>query len=109
MRLWQDGIIALLASIGTATLLWWMVQGLIYVPPRHRGTIVLVAARGDGDELEAQIRALSLMGGERHPVGEILLVDCGLTEEGRTLCRHLARQYRRVTFIPPEDIPKYLT
>ena len=109
MRLWQDGIIALLASIGTATLLWWMVQALIYMPPRHRGTVVLVTARGDGDELEAQIRALSLTGGNLHPVSGILLVDCGLTEDGRTLCRHLARQYRRVTLIVPEDIPKYVT
>ncbi len=108
MRLWQDGIIALLASIGTATLLWWTVQALIYVPPRYRGTVVLVTARGDGEELEAQIRALALMSGEQHLVGEILLVDCGLTEEGKTLCRHLARQYRRVTLIAPEDIPKYL-
>ena len=109
MRLWQDGIIALLASIGTATLLWWMVQGLIYVPPRHRGAVILVTARGDGDDLEAQIRTLSLMGGEQHPVGEILLVDCGLTEEGRKRCALLERQNRRVSFCTKEEIGKYIT
>ena len=109
MRLWQDGIIALLAAIGTSTLLWWVVQALIYVPPRHRSAVVLVTARGDGEDLEAQIRTLSLVREERRVVGEILLVDCGLTEEGRTLCRLLAQQYRRVTLIAPEDIPKYVT
>ena len=109
MRLWQDGIIALLASIGTATLLWWTVQALIYVPPRHRGTVILVTARGDGDDLEAQIRALSLMGGEHPLVGEILLVDCGLTEEGKTLCRLLERQHRRVSLVSMDDISKYVT
>ena len=109
MRLWQDGIIALLASIGTATLLWAAVQALIFVPPRHQDAVVLVSARGDGEDLEAQVRALILMREDQRVVGEVLLVDCGLTEEGRTLCRLLSRQYRRVTLIAPEDIPKYVT
>ena len=109
MRLWQDGIIALLASIGTVTLLWAVVQALIFAPPRHQDAVVLVSARGNGEDLEAQVRALTLMCGEQHTVGEILLVDCGLTEEGKTLCRLLARQYRRVTLIAPEDITKYVT
>lgn len=108
MRLWQDGIIALLASIGTATLLWAVVQALIFVPPRHQDAVVLVSARDNGEDLEAQIRMLNLIREKRPVVGEILLVDCGLTEEGKDLCRHLVRQYRRVTLIAPEDIPKYL-
>ena len=109
MRLWQDGIIALLAAIGMATLLWWTVQALIFVPPRHRDAVVLVTARGDGGDLEAQIRTLLLIREEKQVVGEILLVDCGLTEDGKILCRHLARQYRLVTLIAQEDIPKYVT
>ena len=109
MRIWQDGIIAFLASIGTASILWAIARFLLFAPPRRQDAVALVSARGNGEDLEARVRALSLMRSEQGIVGEILLVDCGLTEEGRTLCRHLARQYRRVTFIPPEDIPKYLT
>ena len=84
-------------------------MALIFAPPRDHNAVVLVSARGDGGDLEAQIRTLSLIREERRVVGEILLVDCGLTEEGKTLCRHLARQYRRLTLIVPEDIPKYVT
>ena len=109
MRLWQDGIIAFLASIGTASILWAIARFLLFAPPRRQDTVALVSARGDGEDLEAQVRALSLMRSEQGIVGEILLVDCGLTEEGEAVCRLLARQYRRVSFIAPEEISKYVT
>ena len=108
MRLWQDGLIALLAAIGLASILWMIVRAALLAPARPCAT-ALISARGSGEDLEEQVMALSLLYLERDAPGEILLVDCGLTEEGKTLCRHLARQYRRLTLIVPEDIPKYVT
>ena len=108
MQLWQDGIIALLASIGLASVFWAVIRALFFAPATVRQAVVLISARGDGEELEAQIRALTLLRREQSVVGEILLVDCGLTEEGQKLCRLLARQNRRVSFCRTEDIQKYV-
>ena len=109
MRLWQDGIIAFLAAIGTASILWAIVRALLFAPPGHPSATALIAARGDGEDLEAQVRALLMIRSERGAVGEILLVDCGLTEEGRALCRLLSRQYRRVSPVTMDEIAKYVT
>ena len=109
MRLWQDGIIAFLASIGTASILWAVVRFFLFAPPRRQDAVALISARGNGEDLEAQVRALSLVRGEQGIVGEILLVNSGLTEEGEALCRLLARQYRRVSLVTMDEIPKYLS
>ena len=70
---------------------------------------VLICARGDGEGLEQQVRELSLLRRERGAVGEILLVDCGLSEEGKHLCRILSRAERSVTLCNIEEISKYIT
>lgn len=108
MRLWQDGIIAFLASIGTASILWAAVRALLFAPPRQQNAVVLLSVRGDCEDLEAQIRALTMIRSEQGIVGEILLVDCGLTENGKTLCRLLSRQHRRVFLVSMDEISKYL-
>ena len=41
-------------------------------------------------------------------IGRILLVDCGLTEEGRKLCGLLAGEDRWVSVCAPEAVEKYL-
>ena len=48
MHLWQDGLLALLAAIGLASLFWALVRGLLFIRPRRRSeTIALLSARGD--------------------------------------------------------------
>lgn len=108
MRLWQDGLIALLAAIGLASILWAIVRTVLLVPARPCAT-ALISARGSGEDLEEQVMALSLLYLERDAPGEILLVDCGLTEEGRKRCALLERQNRRVSFCTKDEIGKYIT
>jgi hypothetical protein len=38
----------------------------------------------------------------------VLLVDCGLTEEGRKLCALLAKKDRFVSVCTREEVPGYL-
>ena len=108
MRLWQDGIIAFLASIGTASILWAAVRALLFAPFRQQNAVVLINARGDCEDLEDQVRTLSMIRSEQGVVGEILLVNCGVTKEGETLCRLLSRQHRRVSLVSIDEIAKYL-
>ena len=109
MRLWQEGIIALLAAIGLAAILWALVRAVLFQPPTRHGVVALICARNNGEDLEQQVRELLLLRRERGIVGEILLVDCGLSEEGRKICRLLARGDRHVTLCQYDEIEKYLS
>ena len=108
MRLLEDGIVALLAAIGLMSVLWAFVRALLFRSPVRQSVVALVCARGNGEELEQQVRALSLLRRERGIVGEILLVDCGLSEEGKKLCRLLERGDRRVRLCSLSEIETYI-
>lgn len=109
MHLWQDGLLALLAAIGLASLLWGAVRGLFFSRPRLRGTgaMALLPARGDGESLEEQVRCLGALGRETGCFSRILLADCGLSDEGRQRAAILAAD-PRVRLCGPEDIPDIL-
>lgn len=109
MRLWEDGILALLAAIGLASIIWTLVRTVLFQPPMRQGIVVLICARGDGEELEQQVRELTVLRRERGIVGEIFLVDCGLSEEGRHICRLLARSDRRIILCKSGEIETYIT
>ena len=109
MRLWQDGILALLASIGLSSILWWLIRALFFRPRTLPGALIVICAKGDGAELEQEIRALRLLMRERGAAGRILLTDCGLTEEGKTICRLLARDDRSITLCTVDELETYIT
>ena len=109
MQLWQDGLLAMLAAVGLASLLWAAVRAVFFPgAPRQRHIVALIPAQGDGEGLEQQVRTLRNMRKERNVFSLILLVDCGLSEEGKKLSRLLARQDRWVTICQPGEINKYL-
>ena len=107
--MWQDGIIALLASIGLASIVWFLVRTLFFLPVTVKRAPVLICAKGDGEGLEQQVRELLMLRREYGAVGEILLVDCGLSEEGRRLCGILARTEHSVSLCDGGEIGKYIT
>lgn len=77
MELLQDGVIAALAAIGLAAVLW-LLAGLVLGREAPVQASYLVPVRGDAPALELTLRRLSES--RRLPV---ILVDCGLTEVGR--------------------------
>jgi len=110
MRLWEDGLIAALAAVGVASIMWAVVRRVLFAElPRQRGAVALIPAQGGGEALESQLRALERLRGEQGVFGEILVVDCGLDDQGRQLARCLAREDRWVSVCAPEDIASHLT
>ncbi len=107
--LWQDGVVAFFAAVGVAAALWALMRRVLFLPPRRQSVTALICARGDAAEIEQQVRQLTLLRRERGIVDEILLIDCGLTEEGRHLCRLLARGDRRIRLCKSEEIESYIT
>ncbi|MCI9505136.1 MAG: hypothetical protein HFF62_00905 [Oscillospiraceae bacterium] len=109
MQLWQDGLLAMLAAVGLASLLWGLVRAVLCPgTPRQRSLVALIPAQGNGETLEQQVRTLRRIRQEQNVFSLILLVDCGLNKEGQKLSRLIARQDRWVTICRPEDVSKYL-
>ena len=63
MQLWQDGVVALLAAVGLASLVWTAVRAVLFAGPERRREIgLLLPAQGDGERLEGQIRIMERQG-----------------------------------------------
>ena len=77
MELLQDGVVAALAAIGVTALIW-LAASLLLWRERPVDAVYLVRVSGDGTGLDVTLRRLAQS--RRLPV---LLVDCGLTDEGR--------------------------
>ena len=59
MQLLQDGVIAALAAVGLATIVWFTVTALTHPRERVRSeTAVIVPARGAAETLEHTVRTL---------------------------------------------------
>lgn len=110
MQLWQDGLVAALAAIGVASIMWAVVRTVLFAaPPRKYSAVALISAKGDGTELEEQVRTLIRLRQEQGVFGAILVVDCGLNEEGKKVVKCLERQDRWVSFCQKENLSEYLS
>lgn len=90
MQLLQDGVIALLAAIGLTALLWSLAGWIFRRAGGFRGRCFCwspCAARPPG--MEQTLRALRGSGIDRR--AEVLLADCGLTDEARRRAELLER------------------
>ena len=49
MQIWQDGLVALLASVGLASIMWTLVRAVLFAGPEVRRELaVLLPVQGDG-------------------------------------------------------------
>ena len=101
MELLHDGVIAALAAIGLTAILWLLASALFRQPP-VRDTWYIVTLSGDGAGLDVTLRALAQ--NRRLPV---VLVDCGLTEEGRRAASLAVSD--TVTLVTPSELPNLFT
>lgn len=109
MQLWQDGLVAMLAAIGLASLMWAVVKAVLYpAPERRRGAAALVPAQGDGEGLEQQVRTLQRLRREQGIFDRILVMDCGLNEEGLRFARLLVKGDPLAVLCKAEEIEEYL-
>ena len=95
MELLHDGVIAALAAIGLTAILWLLASALFRQPPVRD-------LSGDGAGLDVTLRALAQ--NRRLPV---VLVDCGLTEEGRRAASLAVSD--TVTLVTPSELPNLFT
>ena len=101
MELLQDGVVAALAAIGVTALIW-LAASLLLWRERPVDAVYLVRVSGDGTGLDVTLRRLAQS--RRLPV---LLVDCGLTEEGRRAAELLTGD--RIRLITPQELAALYT
>ena len=98
MQILTDACLALLAAIGIWTLGRLALDRLFSVG-KETAAWTVVPVQGDGDGLEQAVDRLL-----RLPHGRgVLLVDCGLSRQGRTLADSLAERERNVWLCPWEQ------
>ena len=90
MQLLQDGVIAALAAVGLATIVWFTVTALTHPRERVRSeTAVIVPARGAA-------------GG----FSRIIIADCGMDEDAQRVAQLLCRESFDVTVCPQGDLAR---
>lgn len=102
--------LCVLLILGFAWLLW-MLSGALLTPVRSgrdtRITLV-VQARGDAPELENLLRGIRWLRESGTLMADVLLVDCGLTEEAAALAERLTRQREDLKLCNTEEICQWM-
>ena len=109
MRLLQDGLVAMLAAIGLAMLLWLIVSIFIRMKKETlHHVLAVIPARGGANGLEHTVHVLEQLRYDHGGFGTILIVDCGLNEVGRQVAALLSKEDRDVALCLREELPSFL-
>ncbi len=100
-------ILAFLAVIGLVSL-GWLGFGCLLMPTGGTDTVCLLPGRGEGETLEQAVTGLVWLRGGGLFGGRLVIVDCGLTEQGRAIARALARRESTVELCPVEELEEYI-
>ncbi len=85
-------LLVFFASAGLL-LLGWGLLGLLLRPVFCENMITAYAIDGDAEQLEQRVRSFAWLRDGRNSGGQLVLVDCGLSEQGRMKVSCLQKQY----------------
>ena len=108
MNILLEILLALLAAAGLLAL-GWLCFGLLLTPVPGRGQVyAVVAARGDGADLEHTVNHLLWLQGGRPGSFQILLLDTGLDDTGRAVVSALQSRFPSLGYCPAHMLEHYL-
>lgn len=93
LGLMLEVLFAATCTLLLAGLCWWGFGLLLRPHGTPGGVWVVVWARGEGEDLEQRLRGLMWLRGLGLLPGPVLVVDAGLSDEGRALARRLAARW----------------
>lgn len=102
--------LCVLLILGFAWLLWMLGCALLTLVRSGRDTRItlVVQARGDAPELENLLRGIRWLRESGTLMADVLLVDCGLTEEAAALAERLARRREDLKLCNTEEICQWM-
>lgn len=92
LEIFFEALLALLASIGLLGLGWLLLGRLLAPVGRSSRVLAVIPAAGDGEGLEQNIRGLLWLRCCGLAEVDVVIADCGLSEEGRRLAQILHQQ-----------------
>lgn len=107
MRLFLEAALSLLSVIGLLSI-GWLCFGHLLTPAGNGRTVTVLPGRGDGEDLEQAVTGLLWLRGSGLLEGRILIVDCGLTAEGKAMAQALCRREPAVWTCQREELPGYI-
>lgn len=102
--------LCVLLILGFAWLLWMLGCALLTPVRSGRDTRItlVVQARGDAPELENLLRGIRWLRESGTLTADVLLVDCGLTDDARALCERAAWQREDLKLCNTEEICQWM-
>lgn len=97
MVLLQDGCIAFFSAVGMTTVVWLVAGALLHAGrPTVPGLLLVLPLRGQALAMEADVRELKRLC-HRLPGARIVLADCGMSENARSLAEYMAGRAENIT------------
>ena len=97
MVLLQDGCIAFFSAVGMTTVVWLVAGALLHAGrPTVPGLLLVLPLRGEALAMEADVRELKRLC-HRLPGARIVLADCGMSEDARSLAEYMAGRAENIT------------
>ena len=100
-------MIALVAAFVLGVVLWSLF-GLLLLPVFGKDMVTFCFSKGNGKELEMRARAYGWLRSEKPSGGRLVIVDCGLSEQGLSVLRCLRDRYTWVDYCPHEVMEDYI-
>ena len=107
MGVFWDIALAAVCVLGLALTGWWLF-GLLLRPLPGREAKIVLSGRGDGENLEQQVRSFLWLRGLGLLRCPIVIADAGLTPYGWELALHLAARWPEVVVWPASDLGDYI-
>lgn len=87
-------------------LLLWCAAGRLLQPVLRQTALTLLPVRGDAGVLEQAARAWRQLADSGLSTRQLLVVDCGLTPDGRALAEKICAQDARIALCAAEELEK---
>lgn len=104
MRLCWEAVLATLCVLVLIGVVWWLLGRTLRPIPGKKARILL-AGRGDAEQLEQSIRGFMWLRGLGFLHCPIVIVDVDLTSQGYELALHLAAKWPGITVWPINHVP----
>ena len=99
----QDGVLAFFSAEGATTVIWFLAGVILHANrPTIPGLLLVLPVQDDAPALEMDFRELRRLR-NRLPGAKILVADCGLSDEGRSLARYLTEREKHAEYLDAQE------
>lgn len=76
---------------------------------RGTGVYTIISVTDNAPDLEQTLKGLVWLQENEMVLGQIIIADCGMDEEGKTLARIAAKKYGKITLLKAEEVYTWIT